>query len=230
MAKNSQDLKYSIIAPLFDLQEPGYFTCISGYSNARFVPFTDAARHVYQQFFAILSSFGLEYYVFAGTLVGYVRNKRVPPWMDDIDIMIFEKDVPLFEEKVAPMMLECGFNCRPVNEQKHPGGGFHLLALQQQSGRRKDTIRFSADKNISVPWAQCDVFFSRVDKDNVVRNYSNWGLYHKKDIPVEWVMPPQTIEMNGMTFPTFANIESDILQEYGDVVKTAPATRQVPWP
>ena len=205
----------SIVGPLFDLDKPGYFTSAAGYTNARYVPFTDAAKHIYAQIFGILDHFEIEYYVFAGTLVGYVRNGCMPAWMDDIDIMIFEKDIPVFEEKVAPHMLACGFNCRIVGKH-HVGGGYHIIALQQDANRNS-TIPFSREIQVSVPWAQFDIFFSSVDEQNCIRNLKGWGLYHRKDVPFDWVSPPQEVKMNGMTFTTFANIEDDVRQEYGDV-------------
>lgn len=217
----------SIAAPLFNLKENGYYTSSAGYTNARYVPLTDMAKHIYAQVFEILKTFNIEYYVFAGTLVGYIRNKKLPLWMDDFDIIIFDKDIPFFTEEISPKLIECGFNSRTV-AQKFLGGGYHVLALQQ-SGKRTDTIEYSQDKKISVPWAQIDIFFSKVDDNDTIRNLTGWGLYHRKNVPVEWVKPAQIVEMDGLRFPTFANIEADVMEEYGDVrnelvVKTHGAT------
>lgn len=217
LAEHVSDLEASIVAPLFDLEAYGYFTSIAGYTNARYEPFTDAAKHIYAQIFSILTHFEVEYYVFAGTLVGYIRNGQMPPWMDDIDIMIFEKDIEFFENKIAPFMLACGFNCRPVAKH-HAGGGYHVLSLQK-SGTRTDTIPFSATRSISIPWVQVDIFYSKIDDNDIVRNLTGWGLYHRKDVPLNWVIPPQTIRMNELEFSAFANIEADVRQEYGDVRK-----------
>lgn len=215
MTNREDTVTTSIAAPLFDLTSQGYFTSIAGYTNARYVPFTDAAKHIYSQIFSILDHFGIEYFVFAGTLVGYVRNGRMPPWMDDIDIMIFGENISLFEEKVAPYMLACGFNCKPAANRLN-GGGYHILALQQ-GVKRSESTPFSSTQNVCVPWAQFDVFFSTVDENNIIRNLKGWGLYHRKDVPLEWVTPPKKIQMDGMQFTTFSNIESDVMQEYGDV-------------
>lgn len=215
MIDEAISMRTSIASPLFNLNSQGYFTSVAGYTNARYVPFTDSAKHIYSQILAVLDYYEIEYCVFAGTLVGYVRNGRMPPWMDDIDIMIFEKDIPSFEEIAAPQLRACGFNCKIVGKQ-YAGGGYHILGLQQ-GGTRNETIPFSATQDISVPWAQCDVFFSEVDNTNIIRNKKGWGLYHRKEIPIEWVMPSKTVKMDDMEFKTFADIESDVLQEYGDV-------------
>lgn len=209
-------LRTSIAAPLFDLTKQGYFTCAASYTNARYCPFTDVAKHIYAQFLAVLDFCEIEYFFFAGSLVGYVRNGRMPPWMDDIDIMIFTDQIPRFEERALPFLQACGFNCKPT--VNHPEGtGYHVLAMQKTYGVRKAAISYSATQKIAVPWAQIDVFYSVVDDENIIRNPHGWGLYHLKDVPYEWIVPPQKIKMDGLEFTTFANIEADIKKEYGDV-------------
>jgi hypothetical protein len=71
--------------------------------------------------------------------------------MDDIDVMIFEKGIPLFEEVVAPYFLKCGFNCKVVGKH-YGGGGYHILALQQ-GGNPSLTVDYSEGIARSVPWA-----------------------------------------------------------------------------
>ena len=45
----------------------------------------------FTQIFKIFDSLGLKYYVFAGALVGFVRDGMLPPWLDDMDIMVFKE-------------------------------------------------------------------------------------------------------------------------------------------
>ncbi len=98
---------------------------------------------------------------------------------------------------------------------KLAGSGYHILALQK-SATRNDPIPFSEDVKLSVPWVQIDVFFSRVE-NGLVKNLNGWGLYNRKSVKAEWVFPGQILEMEGMKFPSFENIEADVLEEYGDV-------------
>ena len=81
----------SIVAPLIDFRQLGYKTSVAGYSHVKHVQFTDIHRHLYEKVFKLFDNLGLNYFVFAGALVGYVRNGELPPWMDDMDVMIFEE-------------------------------------------------------------------------------------------------------------------------------------------
>ena len=189
-------------------------TDISGYSHVTFAQFTQASRVIYETILKSFEKFGLEYYLFAGSLVGYVRNKRMPAWMDDLDVIIFEKDVHLFENTIVPFLVSCGFDCFAPAD--YPGSGYHLLALRQGE-RRSLTIPLTNDIQTTVPWAQVDVFYSKTDENGFVRNLGTWGMYHKKDIPLSWVQPGTKIEMEGWKVSVFSQYERDILHEYGDV-------------
>lgn len=202
------------ILSLFHPGELGTFTCAGGYSHAKYQQYTPLSRHIYGQIFGILDNCGVEYFIFAGSMVGFIRNGRMPYWMDDIDIMIFPDQVQLFEDIALVCLERAGFNCfRPHSAE---AGGFHILSMQQ-SNHREATVPLSDGKAISIPWAQVDVFYSIVDDDGFVRNKGGWGLYHEKNVPFEWVFPGRFVDVDGMALRTFTAIESDILREYGDV-------------
>jgi hypothetical protein len=202
------------LTPLFDSSKPSIYTSIAGITNAVFPQYTDASRHIYDQLLKIFNKFDLEYYLFAGSIVGYVRNKEMPKWMDDLDIIVFDDQKPLFEQKIVPYLRECGFNT--FVPRKWEKGGYHILSLQIGNTRNL-TIPFSRDLSVAVPWAQVDVFFTSVDENRFIRNLSGWGLYHHKDIPVEWVKPGIMIDIEGLTVRVFSEYEKDIKKEYGDV-------------
>lgn len=42
----------------------------------------------------IFSSHQIDYFLVSGSLLGYARHKKFIPWDDDIDIIIFQKDIP----------------------------------------------------------------------------------------------------------------------------------------
>jgi len=211
----SEQFKSSIASPLFSFDREGFVTSIAGPTNARYVPCTDAARHLYNKVFSVFDELGLEYFVFAGALVGYVRNKRLPPWLDDMDVILFEEHIRFFEDTVVPELTSMGFNCRPVSKS-FAGGGFHILGLQQ-SANRQDKIPVSKEQLVSVPWFQVDVFFSKVDQNGFVKNLSGWGLYHRRKVQFNWFRKPQRVEMEGLIFSTISCIEDDVREEYGDV-------------
>lgn len=199
---------------IFNLSQPGTRTDIAGYSHAVYAQYTPGSHHIYSQVLQIFRDFGLEYYLFAGSIIGYVRNGKMPYWMDDLDVIVFEEQIPLFETEVRPHLLACGFNCyEPVGFEK---GGYHILALQQGE-QRSLTIPLSDSVNVSVPWAQIDVFYAGVNDEGLLRSPADWGLYHESDIPVDWVRPGKQVEIEGWKTRIFSNYREDIAKEYGDV-------------
>lgn len=64
-----------------------------------------------KQFIEICERNNILYYVYAGTLLGGIRNQHYIPWDDDIDVMIFRKDYTRFleasrKELVFPYYLQ----------------------------------------------------------------------------------------------------------------------------
>jgi len=55
--------------------------------------YTQFINNIAQIFFKILEDSKIEYYVFAGSAIGLIRNGKSIPWVDDYDIIIFEKDM-----------------------------------------------------------------------------------------------------------------------------------------
>ena len=200
---------------LFNFKQFGIFTSIAGYSHASYSQYTQGSHHIYKKLIAIFYYFNLEFYLFAGSMVGYVRNRAMPKWMDDLDILIFEDQIELFEEKIVPYLKECGFNC--FTPASMPQAGYHVLALQQ--GDQRDlTIPLAEGIDVTVPWAQIDVFFTKVDEKGIIRNLQGWGLYHVKDIPEDWVRPGLMVNIENCPFRVFSNYKEDIARQYGDVM------------
>ncbi len=56
--------------------------------------YTPFINDIAKIFFKILNNSKIEYYVFAGSAIGLLRNCQSIPWVDDYDIIIFEKDIP----------------------------------------------------------------------------------------------------------------------------------------
>lgn len=202
---------------LFDFAKPAIRTDVAGYSHVIYAQYTQVSRHIYGQLFEIFEFHKLDFYLFAGTIVGYLRNGRPPAWMDDIDIIIFEDQIDHFEQTVIPHLMSCGFNCFPPRQHKDKGAGWHILSMQQGNDRSL-TIPLTDNLGVSVPWAQVDVFFTRVDQDGFIRNPAGWGLYNRKNIPVSWVRPGVRVEIESWQVQVFAEYSEDIKKEYGDVM------------
>ena len=206
----------SLCAKLFQQDTQGFYTDICGHSHAIYEQYTHCSKIIHEQILQILEKCGISYFLFAGSMVGYVRNKKMPAWMDDLDIMIFEEDIEKFWNVAAIKLRDCGFNCRAV-DKPFDDAGAHILAMQL-GNRRDHQIPLAEGVSKSVPWAQVDVFFSKVTDDGLVKNLKGWGLYHHKNVPAELVFPKRMIEIDGRSYPAFNNIERDILLEYGDVL------------
>jgi hypothetical protein len=211
---HQQTASQSLVELLFDFRRPAIRTDIAGYSHAVYEQHTRVSHKIYSQIFQIFNEFGLDYYLFAGTVVGYVRNERPPPWMDDIDIIVFEDQIDYFEKIIIPHLKSCGFTC--FIPGRFNGGGWQIRAMEQ--GMVRDlTIPLTDDLGVSVPWAQIDVFYTTVDQTGCIRNPAHWGLYDRKHIPVSWVKPGLQVELDGWQVKIFSEYKKDIEKEYGDV-------------
>lgn len=202
------------IASLFHEDRNGIYTCAAGYSHARYEQYTEISRHLHKQILQVLDLSEVEYFLFAGSMVGYVRNGKMPYWMDDLDIIILEDYVQKFEQHALPILQEMGFNC--FFQKRFEGGGYHVLAMQQGNNRNL-SIPLTEEVNVRVPWAQVDMFYSVVDESGFIRNPAKWGLYHGKQIPIDWVRPGREVKVDDLKVRAFSRLEDDIQKEYGDV-------------
>jgi phosphorylcholine metabolism protein LicD len=50
----------------------------------------------------VLDKYDVKYWLDFGTLLGVVREDRILPWDDDIDLSIFESDIEVMKTKVMP--------------------------------------------------------------------------------------------------------------------------------
>lgn len=196
-----------------DSEKPLAFTCATGILNAAFPQLTPLAEEFYKVMLGLFNESGLEYYLFAGSMVGVVRDKKNPPWVDDLDLLVFDHQMHIFRQRVLRKLRASGFICYP--KRTRPRGGMHIFGLSAKA--KKISTYFMRGIPVEIPRAQIDVFFSYVDKDGCVRNCGGWGLYHKKAIPESWVSPPRYIELFGLDLPVFKEFEKDIHREYGDV-------------
>ena len=214
-------IKEFILKRLYHNNEPGYFTSIAGPTNAKYQSCTNLHLHIYENIFYLLNFYKIRYFVFAGALVGYVRNKSFPKWMEDMDIMIFEEDQQIFETLLVPILQSIGLTVmRPAN----PGasyGGFHILGLNNQSeGKSRfsvPNIFYEDGQLIKFPRLQIDVFFSKT-VFGLVKNNAGWGLYNKKMVKESWVKPSKQIKISNLDIPSFNNPYRDVQEEYGDVM------------
>lgn len=158
-------------------------------------------------YFEIFKKHNIEFYLFAGSAIGLVRGGKNIPWIDDFDIIIFEDAIEKFEKDIVPELKLNDFNIVPVGGE-FKGAGYYTLSFDN---------KYQTDMIGKRSFFQCDVFFSKIDKDGYVRNVSGWGLYDKKDVPVKYVRPACCYHFEGMYLPFFHKSVEDVELEYGDV-------------
>ena len=203
------------VADLFEAS--GHRTRAAGYSHARFSQYSDLAHALNIRILDVLKSTGVEHVVFAGFLVGYVRDRSIPLWTDDVDVMIFEKDFERFETETISKLHEAGFLVfrQPVQPEK-PFGGYSIVGLGTP-----DWAMYSLpavhSQSWRIPSAQVDVFFSRIDEAGIVRNVGRWGRYHVSEVPEHVVLPPSEVLISGSRFTTYRDPKEGVRLEYGDV-------------
>jgi hypothetical protein len=177
-----------------------YYPCI-GLTNFSIPIYTPFDKDMATIYFTILNSTELEYFIFAGSAIGMVRNRKNIPWVDDYDIIIFQDQASTYRDIVVPIL------------KKH---GFDTIIRY-----RKNDL-FTSSANISdYPTSWFEIFTSSVDKNGMVKCLApHWGKYNKMDIDIDMVKPAAYYEFDdmGIRLPFFNKIEEDIKKEYGDVI------------
>lgn len=194
-----------------------YYTPCTGITcldvSLKIITYNDYIHACAKSFFNILNRKELDYYVFAGTSIGYLRNKRNIPWVDDYDIILFEKDIYKLENEILPLLIQNGFKYRKWLTDEGQEVGYLIFSEGIETNNASHGFYRKS-------FFQCDIFFTTVDNKNMIRNVAGRGLYTKKDIPYDYVFPPQKLMMEGIELPFFNKIEKDVEQEYGDIYKT----------
>jgi hypothetical protein len=192
-------------------------------------------------FFRILDAFKIPYALFAGSSIGLLRSGKTLPFVDDYDIIIFNKHVPLLSN-AAPVLKKHGFkmvqSVHPHTKQKTNGGctvyssviqRFYKNANVNGNDVNNSRVSHSRDNNSSEEceneWEctvkkshfQCDIFFSYFDGGGFLRNNASWGLYHGKNIHVKEALPFQRRTFDGLSLPFFKNVASEVFKCYGDI-------------
>ncbi len=182
-----------------------YFPC-SGIPNSKLTTYTEYIHDRAKIFFRILDKYSIPYMVFAGSSIGYLRNKKNIPWADDYDIILFNEHVQRFLTKVLPILVLNEFNWFKTS--------FGIAIISA-----KNDIEYN--KNQMKGYFQCDIFYSTY-KSGLLRNalcqgeYGG-GLYNRKKVPKNLVEPKVYNAFDGIVLPFFNKIDQDVKLEYGDI-------------
>ena len=215
-----------------------YYLPTVGVTNLKLCEPTEVIADQATIFFRILDAFKIPYALFAGSSIGLLRSGKTLPFVDDYDIIIFNKHVPLLSN-AAPVLKKHGFkmvqSVHPQTKQKTNGGcTVYSSAIQ----RFYNDVNVSVNNNVNTndinndgaeecenerecsvkkSHFQCDIFFSYFDGGGFLRNNASWGLYHGKNIHMKEVVPFQRRIFDGISLPFFKNVASEVYKCYGDV-------------
>jgi glycerol-3-phosphate cytidylyltransferase len=151
-------------------------------------------------FFKLLETLNINYGLFAGNSIGYVRNKANMPWVDDYDIMVFGKDIDKSNDLNNNLLFrKNGFIAKK--------SWFGLFIYN-------DIV---CDAN--APHFQCDIFFSKITNENIVVNCFGKGLYNKKKMPKDVVLPFKKLNIDGIDIFGLNDPVTEVQLCYGDISK-----------
>jgi hypothetical protein len=220
MEYNINTIKKRVPSLFIDNKEDNYYFASTGVTNLRLTTYNEFIHDQAILFFNILSRHqresnaknenAIEYALFAGNSVGLLRSGNNLPWGDDYDIIIFEKHATIFSQIIAPELENFGFKTE-TNIENNVVCGMKIFG---------PSIRFNkSSSSISTSIFQCDVFFSRFDKNKFLKNCGDWGLYHQKNIPYDVVLPFKRQMFHGMFLPFFNNPQKEVEICYKNINK-----------
>lgn len=201
-----------------------YYLPTVGLTNLKFTEPNEVKFDQATIFFKILDTFKISYALFAGSSIGLLRNKKTLPFLDDYDIIIFNKDVKLFSNAMH-ILKKHGFkiiqNVNTKTKQKTNGGCSVYSSVCQKYYNNKNEIfnhdNESSESAIKKSYFLCDVFFSHFDDNGFLRNNASWGLYHGKNLHMKQVIPFQRHMYDGLSLPFFKNVEYEVYKCYGNI-------------
>lgn len=209
--KNYQEVLKKLELVLPDKDETIYnYSPLLGIYPSKINMYTEVIHKMAIVFFSILDKFDLNYVTFAGSSIGLKRCGENMPWVDDYDIMIFEDSIHKFQNEIVPILRLNGFACFEPALKIYFGGGYHVLNYEWK------------DIPSQVKYFQCDVFYSKYEKDGIVRNLANWGKYNKsRKFTKEIIFPSQRLKFHhDLVLPFMNDIDKEIEFCYGDIYQS----------
>ena len=206
-----------------------YYLPTVGVTNLKLCEPTEVIADQATIFFRILDAFKIPYALFAGSSIGLLRSGKTLPFVDDYDIIIFNKHAPMLSN-AAPVLKKHGFkivqSVSPHTKQKTNGGctvyssatqRFYNKVNDNDMNMNDDDAEEEVERGVKKSHFQCDIFFSYFDSGGFLRNNASWGLYHGKNIHMKDVLPFQRRAFDGLSLPFFKNVASEVYNCYGDI-------------
>jgi phosphorylcholine metabolism protein LicD len=160
----------------------------------------DLLKNVAQAF----EKHGVTYWLDFGTLLGIVREGRILPWDDDMDISIFEEDREKVENIVMPEIKKRNFRTytRYFSQEDETLIKGEIRAFRARNNRFK-FLRGFVKIDIFVMYRKDDFYYW-------------YELDAKHKLPAENLAELDTIEFNGMHYSKPKNHDAHLTYHYGD--------------
>jgi len=152
----------------------------------------------------ILDKYNVKYWLDFGTLLGIVRENRILPWDDDMDISILEEDIEIVRTKVMPEIKALRYRdyLRYFTKSIGPFKEGDPRAFKVR------TNRFFFFKG----YVKLDIFI--MYKNNNKYNWVELGEVHS--LPDELLREFDFIDFNGKKYRIPKNYDDYLTYHYGD--------------
>lgn len=152
----------------------------------------------------ILDKYNIKYWLDYGTLIGIMREGRLLPWDDDIDISIFEEDSELMVNKVLPEIekIFCCIQTRHVKEDLYPLKK-GMISIFKVRNKKFKFFRGNVRLDIAVMYKYDENVYS-----------VSFDKLHK--IPQELIREFDIIEFNGKSYRVPEEYDAYLTYCYGD--------------
>jgi hypothetical protein len=215
MAGTNKETFFETLDSFFYMNVNAFYLPTVGVTNLKLCEPNEVVADQATIFFRILDAFKIPYALFAGSSIGLLRNGKTLPFVDDYDIIIFNKHVTLLSNAI-PTLKKHGFkiiqSVHPQTKQKTNGGCSISSAIQKFYNGDETN-----ETNVKKSQFLCDIFFSYFDSGGFLRNNASWGLYHGKNIHMKDVLPFQRRTFDGLHLPFFKNVASEVYKCYGNI-------------
>lgn len=156
----------------------------------------------------ILKKHHLTYWATCGTLLGAVRHKGLIPWDDDLDICMYEQDIPKLLE------LKETFSKQGLQISQLPSGWYKIYFTNGQK------IKINNDDDQCYEWRfpAVDIFPVHTNKQNQVEHTheATRNLWPSEYfIPSELQQPFQQLSFGPMSIPVPHNLHTILERFYG---------------
>jgi phosphorylcholine metabolism protein LicD len=154
----------------------------------------------------VMEKFDIPYVLEAGTLLGIVRENRLLPWDDDVDITITRHDSDKFLRNLDAFR-KLGYKVRVKRYQR------------DLKYFKKGELRMIKIKHFSLPFFQSDVCVDVFVKKLIGDEYYWTVGVHKpvlKSVPRRFYEERGKLEYRGKTYSVPADYEGYLTEHYGD--------------